>query len=475
MNQEFTDDLYAIIDDIEDTINENIDGFPEVEVTYWANNCDKYDYDEVVDTYMRNGGSSGNPVKLSQEKDTKVKIPREAKHENTISIIEESDQYQNVLDILQREMSERNNNEATSQQIPSYSEERPESLLSKFVTVVVDEIIESESGEIGNKKRANLISSFNREIEKPLISYNMDIFFYGIACNFESTELENGMNISQTSSSDLEYRTHLDRPMIMNLRLAPVKPPTLKLSYDIKSEDMNTVYKEIDIISALLRLYSVSTATVIGHDINAQSPLRRGTQRWVDANRNYRFVSTLEDGDQEHINNFMEVIERRFREEIMERPNQNHLTIAHDRYESALTGDSTESAIASTIMSLEALYLKENEKGELSERLAQRTGMLLSCLDYQPMEVYSKIKKGYSVRSSYVHGTKTTDNFSDKLSIRTASFARKSMIMFLQMKSEYEKEELISKLDNAIMSPNARQQFEEDLDEICGYKPLKSH
>lgn len=474
MTEILTAKLLSIIQNIEELVEDNIDDFPRVEVSYRVSDFDQYDYDKTIRKYLLDESVDGEYVDVSQEKEARTEIPQEIKNEKVTSVIEESEEYEEVIHHLKNELPE--DEEPFAIEGFGSSEGGAKSLLDRFIQVTVDEVIDTGPDNFGEQDRASLLSAISREIEQPTFTYQGTIWLYGLGVEFDSTEITDEISISKVTSEELKSEIRMDEPLLMNLQLVPPRPPTLRVDYECKARNKDEVLSEEEAIISLLQLYASNIGEVVGRRISSPSPLRIDGQAWTEPERNEGIVAVLEEDEEiKELKRFFSNVENPFRKRIHQSNEQTYLNIAFDRYQNSLVfSDSMESSIASSIMSLEALYLKENEKAELSERLAQRAGILLGCLDYAPMEVYQRIKSGYDVRSSYVHGTKATDEFSGDLAIRTINFSKESIVLFLQMMSEYDKAEIISKIDNAIMSPNGREKFEEEVNELCGYQPSRA-
>ncbi len=128
------------------------------------------------------------------------------------------------------------------------------------------------------------------------------------------------------------------------------------------------------------------------------------------------------------------------------------------RYQDALLKpEAVENKIAYGIMGLEALYLKAKEREELSHRLAQRIAKIFEVLGEQPVKIYNLIKKGYDIRSSFVHGSILHGNLQEMKSLldSTLELLRKSILVFLQVRKEKEKDEFLSLIDNSLLDDQA--------------------
>ncbi|ACU60658.1 HEPN domain-containing protein [Chitinophaga pinensis] len=90
---------------------------------------------------------------------------------------------------------------------------------------------------------------------------------------------------------------------------------------------------------------------------------------------------------------------------------KNKIQFANKRLRSSYLRDNEEDTILDIIIALETL-LSDNDKGELTHKLAMRTAKLLSVYNkkHNVMHVFQAIKKIYSYRSAVVHGTGKADS-----------------------------------------------------------------
>jgi len=138
------------------------------------------------------------------------------------------------------------------------------------------------------------------------------------------------------------------------------------------------------------------------------------------------------------------------------------LGIAILRYQDAiLKPEATENKIAYAVMGLEALYLKVEEREELSRRLAQRVAKLLSFCGEKPIKVYNLVKEAYEIRSNFVHGSPLQNKKPQevkKILDSIIEYLRKSIIIFIQLQEE--KEKLLSLIDNALLEKHAEDRLQ---------------
>jgi hypothetical protein len=85
---------------------------------------------------------------------------------------------------------------------------------------------------------------------------------------------------------------------------------------------------------------------------------------------------------------------------------QNKLEFALKRFHKSIMRESEEDVVIDLIIALEML-LSESEKGEITHKLSLRLAALLShcAKGYNPVQVFSLMKKIYGYRSSVVHGS----------------------------------------------------------------------
>ncbi len=118
------------------------------------------------------------------------------------------------------------------------------------------------------------------------------------------------------------------------------------------------------------------------------------------------------------------------------------ITIALQRFNEALfktKQQGIESRITYAIMCLEALFLGESEKQELSHKLSQRVATLMRLVGLKKIlaiNVFDDIKKAYTIRSDYLHGSTKPHDIDEirQLEQRVLNYARRSLLVFLQMK-----------------------------------------
>ncbi|MBT9147686.1 MAG: hypothetical protein DDT32_01451 [Syntrophomonadaceae bacterium] len=83
---------------------------------------------------------------------------------------------------------------------------------------------------------------------------------------------------------------------------------------------------------------------------------------------------------------------------------------------------------------------------------------MLRLFDFRPLEVYNALDQAYDIRSTFIHGSqiKSEEHKSTtELANRVLEYARISLLIFLQLKSLVDKDNFVSKIDNALLDENA--------------------
>jgi Tfp pilus assembly protein PilO len=117
---------------------------------------------------------------------------------------------------------------------------------------------------------------------------------------------------------------------------------------------------------------------------------------------------------------------------------------------------------------LESLLLKAHERSELSHRLCQRASFLLSQFGLNSIKTYGVLQRAYDVRSTYIHGSEIEEVKRKELNDLTkdsVEFARIVLCVFLQLSKKHEKDNLIKKIDNAILDSLVREKLMKTISE----------
>ena len=134
-------------------------------------------------------------------------------------------------------------------------------------------------------------------------------------------------------------------------------------------------------------------------------------------------------------------------------------------FRALLTATDLEERLGQAVASLEASLLS-GVKDELTFRLSVRTASLLRCAGLNPTEVFNNTRLAYGLRSRYAHG----EHFgaqqlqqAQDLCPRIMEYARLTVVKFLQLPERAEREEILKKLDLALLGDKERQNLEDKL------------
>ena len=148
----------------------------------------------------------------------------------------------------------------------------------------------------------------------------------------------------------------------------------------------------------------------------------------------------------------------------------NPIYIGIERYYEAIKNNSTiENKITTTITAFEALLLKANERSELSHKLSQRVSYLSRYFNDPPIRIYNTMKRAYEVRSTYIHGSMLPHNQRKDLQdvhVQIIKILRRTLLLFIDLSNKMTKDDLITKLDNSIIDPNAHTKLSQEINKL---------
>lgn len=340
--------------------------------------------------------------------------------------------------------------------------------LSRFAHKIADEAIQG----IDDRRLIDLITLFISDLEHNPVLWRPIVWLDGIYMETDVIEISNGCKIKRPEPVDLEYEISYESfPMIDPMTSHHMPSAIMMIEHRAKGQP--EMLRKIEKIVTVLKLFKVGSISIVRTKWNPTSLLQFGGTSYRTSSPSATFKYELNKEDEKKLQTFYEKVEPEIPIEVIEKGKgeTNFITIAFDRYnDSLLKQDIPESRLASAIMCLEALYLKDDERGELAERLSQRTALALNFFNYNSLEVFNILKKSYDIRSRFVHGSKIEKEEQKdlmKLAEKVIDYARMSIIMFLQIQEAIEKEKLISILNNSLLDDNARGKLKKIIEEKC--------
>jgi len=301
------------------------------------------------------------------------------------------------------------------------------------------------------------IATFLSDIDNTPTIWKVTAFLKGIWLKEESYQITDEIIIRRPKASDYEKEN-----FVLESQFGfgfPSASAVLELNLTCSSSLQ--VQQEIGLLVNLLRLFKLGSVTYEKYLWTSNSITRIGAQMFIGAKDVTYYKYELDSQKIPELSNFIPIMKPCFPNMDLNIQNPEIGAIAFNRYLDALIRRGPpESRITSAITCLESLYLKGEERMELSHRLAQRVSNLLRLLDldYRPLEVYNKLILAYDMRSTFIHGGFTKEEHRSRLPAlceTVMQYARVSLLVFFQLKETLEKEQLINKLDNSLLDANS--------------------
>jgi|GEM_PF-1038499 len=343
-------------------------------------------------------------------------------------------------------------------------------LLDKFVRALVSKAVEEP---ITDEVILEHVLHFTRDIEVLPTEWKVTAWLDGVWLREDqSIQIEDNTMLRRPAPLDLEMEYTINVPTVSSLFMGtPARGmPSAVLEMQVICKDQNAAKQQVDQTVTILRLFKLGSISYSLVRYSPKSVLRPTmaayTSSVVDALYKYGVSKDVELA----LRDFVRVMKPLLPADTWEAARSTDpLSIALSRYIDALVKPSSvESRITSAITCLEALFLKPQERGELSLRLSLRVAALLRYFGFKPLEVRSKVSLAYNIRSAFVHGSATKEKA--KLSAvelcgLLLEYSRVSLQIFYQLKHRLPKERLIDKLDHSLIDRVAYIDLKEELSE----------
>ncbi|GAA0722685.1 hypothetical protein J2744_000061 [Halorubrum trapanicum] len=391
-----------------------------------------------------------------------IRTTEEESNKNEIStdVLRDTSQQLQETEIYDRVISEVESREFESLIVPS-----PES----SVTAYIQSILNGAKNGVSDRDIARHISIFTSEIDSAPISWNPKIWILGLDIEDDSVQLEENITIRKPDEDDLVEEIRIEDDAGFNRRATgmPERAPTAIIEFSKRAPDRRDIYDTIQVMISVLQLYDVGSVSSMKVDLHTESIIKPFPLPGRYNSPDTPFSYTISESEISDLSLFYTHMYEVVEERLYSTDEQDYLTISFDRYENAIEeNDSPESQLTSAIMSLEAMLLKDEEKGELSERLSRRADILLGLFGHQPIEISRKIKTAYSIRSRYVHGSETDQDYGEDLVSDIVDYTRNCIVIYLLLSEDFPKEKLLSKLDNASVQAESREALSEKIQEV---------
>jgi hypothetical protein len=309
------------------------------------------------------------------------------------------------------------------------------------------------------------IATFLSDIDNSPTMWKATVFLKGIWLEEESYQITDEIVIRRPNASDYEKETFAFTSQFGFGLGFPSASAVLELNLTLSSSMQ--VQQEINLLVNLLRLFKLGSVTYERYLWTSNSITRIGAQMCSGAKNVTHYKYELDSQQIPELSKFLPIMKPCFPNMNLNITNPDLGAISFNRYLDALIRPGPpESRITSAITCLESLYLKGEERMELSHRLAQRVSNLLRLLDldYRPLEVYNKLILAYDIRSTFIHGASTKEEHRSRLPAlceTVMQYARVSLLVFFQLKDTLKKERLINKLDNSLLDTGSCNKLKE--------------
>lgn len=315
-----------------------------------------------------------------------------------------------------------------------------------------------------------------KEIKREPILRGAIIELDGIIMMTSSIEFNaEGLNVKlrQTAASDLK-----NYDIRYSAKDAFAIPPSAILEISFLGKAVYEIQANIQKALTILRLFKVGSVMDLSYKMFSDSVRPDNQGRVSHANR----LSPLEtyklsDEDAEPLKSFWISLSLEY-DRVFKSTEPTPVAIATDRYfDVLLKNGSPDARIAHAVMSLESLYLLNND--ELSYRLSMGIAKIFGLFDDDPVKLKKLIQTAYNIRSKFVHGSHPTKNEQNEITKHYGGLAqmlalllpyvRKSIILSIFTKKE--KADFSNLINNSMISDNAHKllaSLVDPLKELCG-------
>lgn len=344
------------------------------------------------------------------------------------------------------------------------SDSNPEQLeffLHQFSIRLVQNIVQDPSGDSADR----LCEIFVADIDHVPI-------WFSVACGLSGIWIEGDdfrfsrYGLRKTSMEDISAM--LESPIPGGPRLTMLAPPATILEFNIKAPEAYVAQKESGFVTSVLLLSGHGSVRTVFTAMKAETLLRPvgrlGGPSW-DGSSRYKYAISERNGAA------LEGLVNILRPSLeSDKPSESLRAIlrALQRYQTSVTApNDLPSTIALSISTLEALFLRGQERSELGNRLSNRVAIFLRECGENPLKLRKLIVRAYDIRSTFIHGDEMeseTPLEMERICVEISNVARQAVLLMLQIHEEISKEDLISRLDNSLLEHKSADKLRELLD-----------
>jgi hypothetical protein len=352
------------------------------------------------------------------------------------------------------------------------SVEQTDVLVLRFEQLLVDRLNDDSNDSV----LAKSVVTFVQDLDGAAVDWQIYAPLDGIWLDPESVQLADNCVIRRAAPRDFETEAPYGRPQT---RIPGFEMFSAVLEMHVLDKDGLAVQRDIEAVLDVLRLFRLASVVARNTQLSARSFTRFGgtlgysvTQMVVSYRYGIRGIDT------EPLRQFykrLQPVVSGYSTFAIPPITGDPLGIALQRYKDALfIAGATEARITSAITCLEALFLKADERTELSHRLAQRVSAVIQRAGGRPLEIYNRVVQAYEIRSTFIHGAPIPPDkqgMAPRLCEQVLDYARLALIVFLDLRIEqgekFDKERFLGRLDNSMLDETARRKLTQTLSQLA--------
>lgn len=347
--------------------------------------------------------------------------------------------------------------------------------LTKLLSEIAEKIIDLQENKVLLEKTLNsLIITFIMDIHNLPVEWKVKLWIEGIYLEDENLILNDNITLRRPICNDLNEEYNLNNislELMTGLDKAEITPAIIEFTYKAKESHEALEYSKN--LLKVLSLFEIGNVIERKYEITSNSITRFASKNKKSREGFNNQVYFLEKGKVKELNKFFEIILPILNG--LNSFNDKAVELALERYFDSLNEKNLDKRIALSISSLESLYLKKTEGGEITRRLAQRVSLLIREVGkLKSLEVLGKVTKAYDIRSDYIHGSYNDEKKEKKEEIVKSilEYTRLSILTFLLISPTYDKDKLLNSLDSSMVDENQNQNLKKLLEK--NYKKIKN-
>lgn len=315
-----------------------------------------------------------------------------------------------------------------------------------------------------------LVQRFLHEVSGGDLSWKVTTWLCGISPDGEIS-IGEGLLLRRPRSRDLDVEVPSESTWPFSPPSQPIEIPDAILEVKARSRQPPTT-QQLRQIAHSFCLFRLGSVAIMMGRASSDSLLRSPHAPWSDKRPSAHILYPVSRGDGRRLRRFVARVAPLLPPNptgVHSDPRSGARSIGLKQYFRALhEASDAEERIALGVAALEGLLVGKDE-GELSHRLAQRTASLLSLAGLNGVEVYSRMKKAYDLRSSHVHGMLSTSKSrtaADSAFLVVLEYARLALVKYLETDRWHTprtKEGFLKDLDESLLDPTRRQALRQEL------------